>query len=204
MSAGKRDPGGGVDDHHEGPGFLELGEVIGSHPLPRDDDGRDVERPGPRERGRQIAGRAERLLGRLPVVVAAVDDRRQRERVEITEEMRSAPAALKCGGQGEALVQGSQPRSRRAVAPKENGPTSRVHAHRSCTTRGRVAGWCEGVVRRDECPSRRASGARAGPLDTSSPVGRSIGPFRSAAGFRSGSGSGSIDGFRSINRAGES
>jgi hypothetical protein len=55
-----------------------------------------------------------------------------------------APPALKCRRQREALVHRLPAVCRGAVATKENGPTSRVHAQRSCTTEGRGAGWCEG------------------------------------------------------------
>ncbi len=127
---------GGIEDDHQRAGFPESGEVIGRHPLPRDDDGGWVERPGPRECCVQVFVRAKWILRGLPVVVRAVDDGRQREWFEVAEEVRAPPPPLKGSRKGEALVEGLPAPLRGAIATKQNRPASRIHAQRSCTTRG--------------------------------------------------------------------
>ena len=62
---------------------------------PGDHDGGGVQPADLPHRGGQVAGAAERDLGRHPLVVPAVDDVGQRERLEVAEEVCPAAAPLR-------------------------------------------------------------------------------------------------------------
>ena len=127
---------GGVEAHHQRAGLLQFAEVVGGVALPRDDHGRGVQLPDLRDGGGEVAVVADLALGGRPVVVAAVDGGRQRERVEVAEEVGAAPPALEGGRQREALVDRLPAVLQGAVAAKQNRATCRVHAQRSYTTEG--------------------------------------------------------------------
>ena len=121
-------PAGRVEHEHRDAGLGDPVDVLRGHVRAGQDDRRRPDPPGLADGRFDVTGAAHHRLGGGPLVVPAVDDLGQGERVEVAEEVRPPAAALERGGQGQALVERLPAVLGRAVATKQDRAALHFHA----------------------------------------------------------------------------